>query len=345
MKQTGRVTQKDVAEGVGVNQKTVSMAFRSPDRLAPPTLERILHKARELGYRPNPGARAIRTGRFDNVMLVCSDHERHSNVPTEVLFGIHDHLRQQGVSLTLGRLSDRELSDAMPVPGALFDHGADGVIINIDVMLPQRLVDILSRFQIPGVWLNTKQPQNCIHPDDFRAGRDATRQLLDLGHRHIVYIDFFKSVRDEVRHYSKDDRLSGYESAMQAAGLQPHYILPDHCLANSASTEYIAGQLEHMPEVTAAVTYSGDEAAGVMRAVEIHLDGRIPESFSVMTFAGQSAPFCGLKLSGMIAPEHELGARAAALLLQLIRQPETPLPTEVLPFRLEPGETCARPPV
>jgi LacI family transcriptional regulator len=58
---------KDVAGMAGVSVMTVSRALSNHPRLAPPTRERILQTAEQLGYRPNPMVSALmrsrRTGR------------------------------------------------------------------------------------------------------------------------------------------------------------------------------------------------------------------------------------------------------------------------------------------
>src|SRR5260221_9701844 len=51
----------DVARQAGVSATAVSFAFNSPDRLNAQTVSRILEVARQLGYTPNPHARALLT--------------------------------------------------------------------------------------------------------------------------------------------------------------------------------------------------------------------------------------------------------------------------------------------
>jgi DNA-binding LacI/PurR family transcriptional regulator len=39
------------------------------------------------------------------------------------------------------------------------------------------------------VWINTKQPKDCVHLDDLAAGHEAAVRLLRLGHRRIAWLD------------------------------------------------------------------------------------------------------------------------------------------------------------
>ena len=57
----------DVARAAGVATSTVSRAFTNPNRVSASTREQVLAAAEELGYRPNPHARALLSGRHHTV--------------------------------------------------------------------------------------------------------------------------------------------------------------------------------------------------------------------------------------------------------------------------------------
>ena len=63
----------DVAKAAGVAPSTVSRAFSRPGRVNAETAERIRQVAEELGYRTNPLARALPTGRTSMLALIVSD--------------------------------------------------------------------------------------------------------------------------------------------------------------------------------------------------------------------------------------------------------------------------------
>ncbi len=69
-----RATQWDVARKAGVSQATVSLVLggSSPGGRAK-TAARVLKVARELGYRPNRPAQALRTGRTKTIAIVVPD--------------------------------------------------------------------------------------------------------------------------------------------------------------------------------------------------------------------------------------------------------------------------------
>ena len=63
----------DVARAAGVAPSTVSRAFARPGRVSAATAERIRAVAAELGFRPNPMARAMPTGRSSLIALIVAD--------------------------------------------------------------------------------------------------------------------------------------------------------------------------------------------------------------------------------------------------------------------------------
>ena len=70
-----RVTSVDVARRAGVSQSTVSLVLsgKAAGRISARTEEAVSAAAKELGYRPNVAARALRTGVARSVALVVPD--------------------------------------------------------------------------------------------------------------------------------------------------------------------------------------------------------------------------------------------------------------------------------
>jgi DNA-binding LacI/PurR family transcriptional regulator len=70
-----RVTSVDVAERAGVSQSTVSLVFsgKGQGRVSEATQEHVRRCARELGYRPNVAAQALRLGTSRAVALLVPD--------------------------------------------------------------------------------------------------------------------------------------------------------------------------------------------------------------------------------------------------------------------------------
>ncbi|MZD07706.1 LacI family DNA-binding transcriptional regulator, partial [Streptomyces sp. SID5785] len=66
-------TLASVAQAAGVSRATASRAFSNPKVLRPETVSRVQTVAEELGYVPNPAAKALSTGRHGLLAMIVPD--------------------------------------------------------------------------------------------------------------------------------------------------------------------------------------------------------------------------------------------------------------------------------
>ena len=67
------------------------------------------------------------------------------------------------------------------MPRLLTEACSDGLLIDYTHAIPPALLALIERHRIPAVWINSRQPLDCVRPDDEAAGYDATRRLLERG--------------------------------------------------------------------------------------------------------------------------------------------------------------------
>lgn len=77
-----RPTQVDVAKRAGVSRATVSYVINGQasdkGRISPDTVNRVMQAVAELGYEPDAGAQALRTGSSKTIGLIIPDlHNPH----------------------------------------------------------------------------------------------------------------------------------------------------------------------------------------------------------------------------------------------------------------------------
>ncbi len=334
-----RVTQKDVANQLGINQKTVSRAFGAAGYVSPELRQRILAAARTLGYRRHKAASAMCTGRYNNVILLQSTVSDVCNLSSEMLNGMIDALTAAGLSLTLAKVKHEDLTNEDRFPAVLQEWMADGVLVKYDTNVPDHVQRQIANLGLPAVWVNSKGRTPGVRPDDLQAGRNAVAALLGRGHREIAYFDFHIG-HVQYLHYSREDRRRGYRQAMTEAGLKPREFLPNGPMKAVDRVEYCMQCLSQFPSATAAVTYSEAEALALWHAVEARLGFRMPDSFSIMTIATTQGSD-NLPFDTMFCSEYDLGKTAADMLLASI-DGDTPI-SRTLPFRLEIRGSCAGP--
>jgi DNA-binding LacI/PurR family transcriptional regulator len=72
-----------------------------------------------------------------------------------LLNSIRHHLTERELHLTLGDLPDESLTDEAYVPRILREWSVDGLLINYIAGIPDKMIELIGRYQIPSVWLNS----------------------------------------------------------------------------------------------------------------------------------------------------------------------------------------------
>lgn len=336
------VTLKRIAAHCGLSAQTVTCVLNGKAHLfRPETRERVLAAARELGYRPNAAAKAIRSGRFDCIALVLSPRSMESSLFGDFLDGVDRALAEAGLHLVHAPLPT-DWNGADDGPKILGQRLADGLLVNYNAGIPPSVVDGIARTGLPAVWVNCQRSADCVHPDDLGAGRMATEHLLALGHRRIAYLDqAYGALTPEV-HYSTRDRQTGYETAMRMAGLAPRVLRSATPLSSDRRLASALAWLRADDRPSAVVTYSPFDALPVMHAATALLRLSVPQDLSLVTIDDQPADHLGVAMTTVVIPRYELGREAVAMLLARIAQPRRAAKPRMLPCRLVAGHTSGR---
>ncbi|PTY03565.1 hypothetical protein DB346_06765 [Verrucomicrobia bacterium LW23] len=340
-RKSSTITVGDIATRVGLSRQTVSYILNEKGHLFRPETRRlVIEAAEDLGYRPNAVAKALRSGKFNGIGLVSSAGLDSGTVTSEKIFGIHEVLQVHDFHLVSARYSDEFLVSRVFIPKMLRELMVDGLIVNYTHRVPPELVQQVENSPLPTIWLNVKQPYDCVRPDDFQGGALATSHLLKLGHQDIAFVDVFRTEeeilsRDTSFHYSVRDRWKGYEAAMRGAGQRPRLFSRNPRLSPSESK---AGPFDWLegPRQPTALLFSSE--GGLMPALmQMAYQGRrIPQDISVMCFQdGERTVGGGYAVDYVLVPHRLLGATAAELLIKKIQQNEKQKdPVAIIPCKL-----------
>ena len=106
----GRPTIADVARLAGVGAITVSRALRAPERVSENLRRQIQQAVDELGYVPDPNARALASARAEVFGVLVPSLT--NNVFAEVVRGIYDSLSGRRAQPACPRRGDARLHPA-----------------------------------------------------------------------------------------------------------------------------------------------------------------------------------------------------------------------------------------
>ncbi len=335
-----QVTLQHIADACRVSQPTVSRILNGSAGHNEQTRQRVLQTADRMGYRVNTAARNTASGRFNAFALLLAETRSSSMLPAGLLAGLQAQMHQLKLNLILETFSDAALTDPDRVPRLLTQLCADGLLVNYNAHIPAEMIQLIGRYRLPAVWLNSRHDHDCVYPDDRAAGQTATQHLLDRGHRRIALLDFITPNRPAEAHYSGLDRFAGYAAAMKAAGLRPRRTGDQDTFYGGRMIEELVQLFQAEDRPTAAVCYCGTEARGAVLAATTR-GLRVPNDLSLITFGDRPIEDMGPKVSYLRLPHQTMGRRAVQMLKHRLDHPGDPLPPEPVPFTFQQGQTLA----
>ncbi len=338
------VTLKSVADRAGVSLPSVSHILNPQSKraglFALETQQRVRRIARELGYRPNAAARSTATGRFGCIALLQSTFHNRSILPDQLLAGVDSVLGEHEMQLSLARLSDEKLTSSTYVPRILRQLTSDGLLINYNAHIPDRMMELIEQFHFPAVWINSQHSRDCVFPDDQRAGYEATRALLEVGHTRVAFVDYTCGRQSRSRHYSNPARWAGYERAMGEAGLTPRLITGDTEIPYPDRLTFTATWINAEDRPTAVITYTGNEIAAIV-ATAGRLGLPLPGHLAMIGIHDEPIRHFDLAVTTMLLPEYEIGRKATELLLRKIDDQAFHSTPVAVPLTLIRGDTLS----
>jgi LacI family transcriptional regulator len=311
----------DVAKAAGVAASTVSRAFSRPGRVNAETAERIRAAAQALGYRTNPLARALPTGRTSMIAVIISDITNPFYF--EIIRGAQAAAAEAGYTMLLADAQESDVLEREALDRAL--PTVEGIVLAssrmsdsaIRMTAKQRPMIVLNR-AVAGV--------PSLVTDNPHGARRAAEHFADLGHRTITY------VAGPEASWADGIRWRSLREAAADLGLQTRRLGPYK--PNVAGGEQAAGDLVHKP-TTAILAYNDQLAIGIIRGLTA-VGTVVPDDVSIIGFDNIfAADLITPRLTTVAAPLRALGGTAVHNLLAIINGARSRAsdPT-VLPTRL-----------
>jgi DNA-binding LacI/PurR family transcriptional regulator len=277
---TRPVTMKDIAIATGVSRSTVSRILSDAPisvPIAAATRSRVLATAHELGYRPNPLARALHGAR--TMLLGAIVRDITDPFFAGAVEAVSVAARSRGYNIVLGH-AHSDASEALALAAVLEARHVDAILLLGDMRDQPRLLDDLRGTHVPVValWQGSGLDQiPSVNVDNRRGIADAVDHLRGLGHRRIAFVG--GRPLGDIR-----ERQEAYVRAVKPllGEIPPGYIQQ---VANSpAHGEAALRALARLtPRPTAIVVATDLMAVGVLRAALV-AGIRVPAELSVVGF-------------------------------------------------------------
>jgi LacI family transcriptional regulator len=306
----------------------------------PQLRQRVEEAIRKLNYRPPQFHHAAVQAGAPTVSFVLANRRFLHPVHAQILQGAEEYCRGAGyfVLYTCFDYRPETPPAQLSLPKILTDHRiADCVILA--GMNYGNLLDALENSSVPYVVLANKLVDERERPavdrvrwDDRTAGYDATRYLLELGHRDIHYIG-------DVSVPAFRNPYEGYLRAMADAGATPSAqtvpLAEDPFENGRLSMELL---LDHGSPAT-AVFADCNIIYGVWEALR-KANRQAPNDISLIAFGQQYGLLNVPPVTTVTVDMTVLGRTAAEVAVNKIRNGNRRMPEIVLPSTLMPKGTC-----
>ena len=324
-----KVTIKDVAAKAGVHPSTVSRVLNpeTASMVSKRVAKRVAGIAEKMGYKSSPMASGLRTGRSYTVGVLIPDLTNPIFPP--IVRGIERSLGEEGYIAVLAD-SENNLKNEQAILDSMKARHVDGLIL-ATALRKDAAVSACIDEQIPLVLVNRSIDSHAVTEvinDDEQGIKLAIEHLFELGHRRISYLGGPQETS------TGRDRYRAFRKTIQAFRLEADTRLMVNCRAFT-ETEGHRGFLSLLSKdlpFSAVVAANDLLALGCYDALK-ECGLQCPGDISVTGF--NDTPFMDRispPLTTVQIPLDEMGAKAAKLLLNIIRKPEAKCQT----IKLEP---------
>lgn len=325
---------QDIATLSGVGRGTVSRVLNDQSGVSAEKREKVLQAVEQLNYRPSASARQLRTQRSHTIGFI-TDYIATTPFAGNIVKGAQDAAWEQGHILLMVNTGGKAEVEQTAVE-VMLERQVEGIIYaamyHREVTLPPNIRHthcvLLDCF--------TADPAiSSVVPDEIGGGYEATRILIEKGHRRIAFIN----LDPKIALSASVKRLEGYQRALVdfAIPFDPTLISYGNAQADGGY-EKTHALMKHSDPPSAIFCGNDRMAMGCYTALQ-ELGKAIPADVAVIGFDNQKiiAKYLRPTLSTMSLPHYGMGRWAVEELLRqtanLPPDSETTAPPHPVPIQ------------
>ncbi len=186
------INLKQLSTILNLSQTTVSRALNGYPEVSEQTRKRVMDAARSHGYRPNPSARSLATGKSGSIGYVLPVGANVELDPhfVEFLSGLGEFALTRGMNMVLSpALADEEEAAYRRIAA----HGSVDAVYLSSMRNEDMRIPLLQQIELPFIAHGRTIMDVADYPhmdiDNEGAFHAATTHLLELGHRRLVFMN------------------------------------------------------------------------------------------------------------------------------------------------------------
>jgi LacI family transcriptional regulator len=321
--QRKRPTIPDVAERARVSVGTVSNVLNAPDSVGADLRDRVLKAIETLGYSQNLLAHGLRKRR-SNMVGLCVPHT--SNAYFSALVNAFEEIASARGFEILQVLSRFDATEEYERVSSLLKYKIGGLIL-VPGLEAEKTLKLVARSGTPVVVVDRvlqNERVDLVSFDNKGAMFEATRRLIALGHRRILFVVRYRSL------VVSQDRIEGLVAASREAA-QPVVTDVLECGDDEAAFKVqLAADLKKH-RYTAIIFSNSKAGAWLVRALRA-FGLRLPDDISLLAFdEPEWADIISPALSMIRQPTRDIAHKAWELLISRMNGEATVPRRVVLP--------------
>lgn len=279
MKKTGQATINDVARLAGVSKKTVSRVINRSTLLNDDTRERVEKVIAEIGYVPNPQARALALRRNFLIGLIHDNPNPHTVL--NVQQGLLEVLRDTEFELIVHPVDRGSPTLLDDIRRFVERQRPFGVMLLPPISENDSLAALCTEYGARYVRMGSAAFDDGAHmvaSNDREAVRGAVAHLIEAGHSRIGLVLGPHGFR------SAFERQQGYELALEDAGIPvQRTLIAQGDYTFESGMRAAERLLDLSPRPTAVFSSNDTMAAGVLHTAR-QRGLEIPRDLSIVGF-------------------------------------------------------------
>ncbi len=336
-----RITSQHVAERAGVSRTTVSLVLNNvaSANISAETRRRVLKAARDLNYVPDVLARALASGRSNNIGLILFHPHTHVFVNTyipSVIAGLTQVAQQHGFRILIEIIEDIHAEDAYV--RLMRGREIAGMVLS-NPRADDAEITTMAENGFPIVSLDYLNDTVCsVSADDLGGVRKSVAHLARLGHKRIACITYAPiKANNQVA-----QRLGAFRDALEDFGLVYDERLVRFGDRDPETSYAMMNALleDGGPMPSALFAMNDDMAIGAMKAIKEH-GLRIPDDIAVVGYDDlHLSDFTDPPLTTVNRQFIKHGRLAGQLLIDLINNNPPPQCQVIIETTLVVRESC-----
>lgn len=316
-----KVTMQDIADALGISRVTVWKVFNNYTNVSASVREKVLLKAKELGY--TKGLAEVDDGVLEkNVSLIVS-RPNSSTFWTTIIHRAAQELSRHNVNLMYTYVPSN-YSEDFRMPSVLSNGTVQGaIVLNV---YDKRMIGQISQLSIPKVFLDTvpeiqfgELQGDLVLLEGFHSTYQITKSVVERGLKKIGFVGDIQYARTNY------DRFEGFCRCMEDHGL---LVEKELCLTGRIGifsyNREINGFLDSLERLPDAFICASDFIAHTMQLYFAEHRERIPEGIVVTGYDGRDEYAVGKLITTAEVQTGVLGKRLAMQIVYRMEHGDAP---------------------